>query len=123
MPHLRLEYSTNVKEDLHPEILFPSCHRILVDTINADLSRCQSRAISRDLFYIGEGSSQEAFAYLEILLLEGRPLPKLQEMANQLLEVLKKYFSRSLQELNMQIAVRFVELPKSHYFKTESKIT
>jgi len=122
MPHLRLEYSTNVKERINSEELFSSCHHILVDTVNADLFRCQSCAISYDLFHVGEGSPHEAFIYLEILLLEGRSLPKLQEAGKQILEVLERYFARSLKELNMQIAVRVVELPSSHYFKTEPQV-
>lgn len=120
MPHLRLEYSTNVKERLNPEELFSSCHQILVNTINADLFRCQSRAIPFDLFHIGGGSSREAFIYLEIFFFEGRPLSKLHEMGQQILKVLERYFSRSLQELNLQIGVRVIEFPSSHYYQIES---
>jgi 5-carboxymethyl-2-hydroxymuconate isomerase len=121
MPHLRLEYSANVKEKVKPKELFSACHRILVDTVNADLFRCQSRAIPCDLFHVGEGSPDEAFIHLEILLLEGRSLPKLQEAGKQILKTLEKYFIRSLKELNMQISVRVVEFSQSHYFKTESR--
>jgi 5-carboxymethyl-2-hydroxymuconate isomerase len=121
MPHLRLEYSTNIKERLNPEELFSSCHKILVDTINADLFRCQSRAIPLDFFHIGDGSSREAFIYLEFFFFEGRSLSKLKEMEQQILKVLEKYFFRSLQELNVQIGIRVIEFPSSHYMKIESR--
>ena len=74
MPHLRLEYSSNIKERLD-EIageLFASCHQVLVDSIHTDPLSCQSRAVRCDLFYVGKGLPQGAFIYLEILLLEGR---------------------------------------------------
>jgi 5-carboxymethyl-2-hydroxymuconate isomerase len=119
MPHLRLEYSANIKEEIDPKKLFSACHQVLVNTVDADLFRCQSRAILRELFYVGEGFMQEAFICLEILLMEGRSLAKLQEMERELLKVLERYFARSVSELNLQIAVRVVELSKSHYSKLE----
>ncbi len=121
MPHLRLEYSTNIKEALDSKELFSACHHILVDTANADLFRCQSRAIPHDLFHIGDGAMEEAFIYLEVLLLEGRSLAQLEKMEAEILNVLESYFSRSIQELNLQIAVRVVEFSPSHYLKKEFK--
>lgn len=120
MPHLRLEYSKNLKEQIDPKKLFSSCHNILVKTINASLLHCQSRAIPCDLFYIEEGASENAFIFLEILILEGRSSSQLDEMQKQITKVLKDYFSRSLQELNLQIAMRIVEIPKSHHFTVKS---
>lgn len=121
MPHIKLEYSANIKEKVDLNELFSSIHRILVDVVKADLFRCQSRAISCDSFYIGEGVPQECFIYLEILLLEGRAESKLHEAGNHILKLLENYFACSLKELNMQIGVRVVEFPPSHYFKIESK--
>jgi len=115
MPHLKLEYSKNLKEQIDPQKLFSLCHNILVETINASLSHCQSHAKPCDLFYIAEGSSQNAFIYLEILILEGRSSSQLHEMQKQITQILESYFSRSRLELNLQIAVHVVEMSKSHY--------
>ena len=123
MPHLKLEHSTNIKEKIDPEALFSTCHQILVDTIGADLFRCQSRVIPCNLFYIGDGSSKKGFIYLEVLLLEGRPLPKLQELGKALLKTLESYFATSLKELNLQMAVRLGEFSPSLYFKIETDPT
>lgn len=120
MPHLKLEYSANVKEKVNLKELFSPIHRVLVDVVKADLFRCQSRAIAYDSFYIGEGLPQEGFIYLEILLLEGRSESQLQEAGNKTLKLLEKYFAHSFKELKMQIAVRVVEISSSHYFKVES---
>jgi len=116
MPHLRLEYSTNIKEKISKELFF-ACHQILVATIQADLNRCQSRAIPCDHFYVGDGNFQQSFIYLEILVLEGRSSHQLQEMGRELLKVLENYFSTSLKELKLQIAVRVIEFSPSNYFK------
>lgn len=121
MPHLKLEYSANIKEKVDLKELFSSVHRVLVDVVNADLFRCQSRVIAYDNFYLGEGLPQECFIYLEIHLLEGRSELQLQEAGNEILKLLENYFACSLEEFNVQIAVRVVEFPSSHYFKIESK--
>lgn len=63
MPHLRLEYSANIKEKVDLKKLFSFCHDVLVNTVKADLFRCQSRAISFDDFHVGEGKATEAFIY------------------------------------------------------------
>jgi 5-carboxymethyl-2-hydroxymuconate isomerase len=120
MPHIKLEHSTNIKETIDPQVLFSAVHKIIVDTIGADLLRCQSRVFPSNLFYLGEGNSNEAFICLEIWLLEGRPLPKLQEMGIALRKLLEGYFSTSFKELNTQIGVRIGEFPSSHYFKIQS---
>ena len=120
MPYFKLEYSANIKEKVDLKKLFSSCHDILVNTINADLSKCVSRAISYDNFHVGSGQSNKAFIYLEISLLEGRLLPKLQEMGEQILKLLESYFTNSIKDLNTQISVRVVEFSSSHYFRTTS---
>ena len=121
MPHIRLEYSTNVKEPLSTEELFSTCHDILVETINAELVHCQSRAFPCELFHVGEGSKHDAFIYMQILLLEGRTLTRLQEMGNKILKVLENYFSQSREELHIEIAVHVIEISKHHYFKSVSR--
>ncbi len=122
MPHLKLEYSSNLKERIDPARLFAPCHRILVDTVNAELFRCQSRVIRHEVFYVGEGSPSEAFIFLEIFLGTGRSLSLLQEAGEKILRVLEGYFSQSLKELDIQIAVCFVEFSVPLYFKIESRI-
>ena len=120
MPHLRLEYSENIKESINPEKLFSPCFQILASTINVDISRCQGRAICCDVFHVGKGSPQEAFIYLEVMLLEGRTLPKLQEAGMHIQKLLENYFALSLKNLKVQMAVRFIEMSVDRYFKVES---
>jgi 5-carboxymethyl-2-hydroxymuconate isomerase len=117
MPHLRLEYSSNIKETIKPKELFTPCHQILVDAIHANPVRCQSRALCCDHFHVGEGSSEHAFIYLEVSILEGRPASQLQEVGIQLLKALEGYFQKSLRELKVQMAVRIAQISISDYFK------
>src|SRR5690242_8313920 len=119
MPHLRLEYSANIKEKVDLEKVFSLCHEALVATVNADLFRCQSQAFCCDHFCVGSGVSNEAFIYLQLMLFEGRSLPQLQEAGKQLLQILEECFAQSIMGLNVQIAVHVVEFASDHYFKVE----
>lgn len=121
MPHLRLEYSTNILENFEPKDLFSLCYPILVKTIGANLSRCQGRVIPCSHYLIGEGNPHQAYIFLEVLIMEGRKKEQIESMGSEILQLLKNYFQASLQSLNVQIAIRCVEIPSSHYFKFEAK--
>lgn len=120
MPIIKLEHSSNIKETIHTKEFFSSCHQIVVKAINTDIKRCQSRVECFDQFYVGQGSSQEAFIYLEIKILEGRTPTQLSELGKELSQLLKTYFAKSLTELQLQLAVRVIEFSSSHYFRVEN---
>ena len=116
MPHLRLEYSSNIKE-LDFKTIFHEFHQILVTECSASLESCKSRAVPYEVFYIGNGDSKNAFVHLEICLADGRPLKVRQEAGKQMLEVLSKHLSKSLKDLNLQITVESKEFQRNLYFK------
>lgn len=118
MPQIRLEYSTNAKDAVNPALFFPVCHQILVNTLEAELPLCQSRIIPCNQFYVGEGSLNEAFVYLEIRLMEGRPLSQIQNAPKQLLKLLGETFSVSLKEMKIHLRVHFLEIHRAHYFQS-----
>lgn len=117
MPHLILEYSSNVKEkdDFHK--LFSGLHQILVDIAKANLESCKSRAVEHNIFYIGDGSSNHAFVHLEIRLAEGRSFKVREEVGQKALEALERFFSQSLKNLDLQITVESTEFLRNLYFK------
>lgn len=119
MPHLTLEYSSNIKERDFKTI-FHELHKILVTVCSASLESCKSRAIQHEIFYIGDGNPKNAFVHLEICLADGRPLKIREEVGQQMLEVLSKYFSKSLRDLNLQITVESKEFQRKLYFKIPS---
>lgn len=118
MPHIILEYTDNLTEDVDFQGLFFDLHQILVVVASAELESCKSRAIEHQCFYIGSGAPENAFVHVEILLAEGRPMPVRQEVGRQVLGILEGYFTRSLEELNLQITVEIKEFSKALYFKT-----
>jgi 5-carboxymethyl-2-hydroxymuconate isomerase len=117
MPHIILEYTENVKEKSKFQELFVQLHQIIVEVANASLESCKSRAIKHKNFFIGNGDVKNAFIYVQILLMEGRPLSVRKELGEKILAALEKHFSKSLEELNLQISVEPKELSEGLYFK------
>ncbi len=127
MPHLRLEYSGNIEMPRdYFKMLFSRLHEALVNRAGAELSRCQSRAICCENFYVGGGEKNRAFVYLQVLLLEGRTSNQLQETGNELLKILQDEFKNLLIHYNAQISVHLNEIPadrsykSNHYHKIET---
>lgn len=117
MPHLILEYSSNVREKDDLGSLFPKLHQILVAVGSASLESCKSRAVAHGIYYIGNGEIKNAFVHLEIWLKEGRPLKIREKIGEEMLKTLGLYFSKSLKELDLQITVGLVDYPRNLYFK------
>lgn len=109
MPHLTVEYSANVCES-HFSELFQNCHIFLVNHLPTQLKDCKSRAIQYPIYYLGDGSPQNAFVHACLQVMPGRTTATLQKVAQGLMEIFKQYFSESLKKLHLQITLEIKEL-------------
>jgi 5-carboxymethyl-2-hydroxymuconate isomerase len=114
MPQLLLEMSSNVKEQENINHLLQACHAILADRLPTDLASCKSRAIIYDTYCVGDGNSNNALVNLTIKILTGRTQETLTSIGNSIMAILKNYFIKSLQELNLQITIEISELPQTY---------
>ncbi len=110
MPLLTLEYSDNIleKEDLRD--LLAQLHLILEKKLPTQLESCQSRAVSRPVFVVGNGDDKNAFVFVSIRVLSGRTPQVLQETCAALMESLTAYFANSLEVLQLQLSLEINEI-------------
>ena len=116
MPQLILEHSSNI---LEKNIVFTALKKInifLNETLPTDLSSCKSRAVEYDTYCIGNGDKNNAFIHVNLKVMPGRNVDKLNEVGNGLIYILKECFCESAQSLNLQITLEIDEL-KTTYFK------
>jgi 5-carboxymethyl-2-hydroxymuconate isomerase len=116
MPHLILEYSENVIEDMEFSELFKECHELLVERLPTSLKSCKSRAYQCEDYYVGDGHADNAFVHLSIRIMPGRARELLQSVGETLLALLKKYFSESLKKLKLEMSIETIE-GHEPYFK------
>jgi 5-carboxymethyl-2-hydroxymuconate isomerase len=117
MPHLILEYTENVGQDVLFRELLAQLHQVLADTAGIQIENCKSRALRRDVACIGRGEPQGAFVHLEVRLLAGRSPELKQTIGRQYLDILQGTFGPSPAELRLQITVEIVDMEPGAYFK------
>jgi 5-carboxymethyl-2-hydroxymuconate isomerase len=71
-------------------------HTILVDTGEINESDTKSRVVEHNNYYIGNGNPDQAFVTLNIQILDGRSDQFKKEVAQNALNVLSKYFEKTL---------------------------
>lgn len=114
MPHLVLEYSSNVIEKDNLSRLLLECHNILAQSLPAKIESCKSRAIECTTYCVGDGNPANAFVHVSLAIMAGRTLETLKATADKLMEIYRNYFDRSLQQLNLQITIEISELAKTY---------
>ncbi len=120
MPHLWLEFSSNVTQPVPFDELFSRLHEALARTAGVPVEACKSRTIARSTFWVGEGRPNQAFVHLGIGLLAGRPPEKHREITAACLEVLAVAYAPSLQALDLQITVEVRGMERESYQKLAS---
>jgi 5-carboxymethyl-2-hydroxymuconate isomerase len=117
MPHLTLEHTANIKQEIDCATLFSGLHQILTVLGGINIENCKSRANRLDNYYIGQSDESNAFVHLEISLMQGKTTELQQAIGIQCLNLLKEYFDPSFSKLALQITVEITEIHRSAYFK------
>jgi 5-carboxymethyl-2-hydroxymuconate isomerase len=71
MPHIILEYSSNVVE---PDFsrLFKECHELLTGKLPTEMKNCKSRAVKCVNYYVGDGNADNGFVHVTLKIMPGR---------------------------------------------------
>ena len=117
MPHLTLEYTANITQEIDSRELFSELHQVLGEIGGICIENCKSRARSLNLYHIAKGATESAFIHLEIRLFEGRPPTLKAAIGDNCLHILENYFAESISQLDLQITVEICDMQKPNYFK------
>jgi 5-carboxymethyl-2-hydroxymuconate isomerase len=120
MPHLTLEYTGNIDQEIRVAEVFPRLHQVLEQVADVDPANCKSRAIRLDCYWIGLGDEGNAFVHLTIRLLAGRSAAVKRELGGRSLRILEEYFAPSAAALALQLTVEVVNMERQGYFKAAS---
>ena len=117
MPQITLEYTSNVKDAVQFNALFLELHQTLHAVCGVDIENCKSRAIKQDHYFTGVGGDEKGFVCVQILLLQGRSLEVRQKIGNDVLALVKRFYPKSIANLNMQITIKVDDIIRDLYFK------
>lgn len=117
MPHLTLEYTSNLSDTPPTPDLLLSLHHLLASVGGIRIDNCKSRWREVEGWVTGKGDPASAFVHLDLRFLEGRPLEVQQAIGEGVLEVLKAHFLPEPEGVDLQITLEIHEIRKATYFK------
>jgi len=117
MPHITLEYSSNIRITKDLGVLFSQIHKLLEHSLNINTLNCKSRANCQDTFFLADGDKKHAFAHLQIKVLDKHPLEGKQELGAGAFELVKVFFYGQVEGLCFQPSVEILEMKKDLYYK------
>ncbi len=117
MPHLTLEYTSNLEEWASDPGLLLSLHRLLESVAAIKIGNCKSRWRMVEEWVVGDGQGESAFVHLDLRFLEGRALDKKQAVGAGAAELLRSHFEAAFQSFDVQITVDVQDIRRSTYFK------
>jgi 5-carboxymethyl-2-hydroxymuconate isomerase len=121
MPHMILEYSANVVDEIDESAVARDLNRELVASGPFRLEDVKARVYRAERFAVAGGGEGLAFAHLTLRILEGRDAETRRAAGEHMLGVLKRTFARSLAEMDCQLTVEVCEMSPANYFKAASR--
>ena len=117
MPHLTLEYTSNLARRRPDPALLLRLHALLESVAGISIANCKSRWREVGEWLVADGKSASAFAHLDIRFLEGRPLHVQQAVGRGALELLRSHFLPAPENTDLQLTVEVQEIRRAFYFK------
>lgn len=115
MPHLTLDYSSNLP-GFDPVIALAALNQAALASGLFDEADIKSRAYVCDHFQVGLQTQSRAFAHLRAALLSGRTPAQRKQLADLLLDALSNAVDRK-NGLEIQLSVETVDIDRTSYAK------
>lgn len=119
MPHLILEYSSNLKTKPSKELL-SRLHESLPALGPFELHSIKSRILEHQVYCVADGDPDAGFVHLELRILSGRAPEIKQRVSKGLAEILKDFFAADLSARRMSVTVEIRDLDAECYSKVST---
>lgn len=110
MPHIILECSDNIVEEIDLAVVGSDIHGIFIklsDTFK--LGTLRTRVVRGD-YHIADGNNNNSFVHANIELIAGRPLELKKALIDEVIIYLNGYFSETLAKQNCVVSVELREI-------------
>jgi 5-carboxymethyl-2-hydroxymuconate isomerase len=117
MPHITLEYSSNITITKDFSVLFGQIHQLLERSLKVNPLNCKSRIVCHDRFYIADGNENHAFAHLQIKVLDKHPEEGKKNVGSGAFALLREFFKDEVAGFCFQPSVEIHEMKGDLYYK------
>jgi|SRR5476651_1997987 len=122
MPHVYLEYTAGVGDNVNFKGACQRLHRALVEVSGLRLDLVKTRLIRYDDYFIGDCDERQEFIHLNVSTVSGKAGDdeKRHAISSALLDVLADIFEPVLQQQKVDLSVQITEVPASGYVRKRS---
>ena len=117
MPQMIVEYSDNITELNHQDLMLNLNHALFDTGLIDHPFNIKTRIHANQDFLIGFGDNQQAYIHVRLGIMTGRTLEQRQLISEQLLTCLKNFDKYQASGLEIQLCVEIAEMPKEVYGK------
>lgn len=117
MPHILLEYSSNLSHPPSHRTVFQELHEAIRPMESVSVADLKSRAVRHENVFIGDGKLERTFVHLQVQLLTGRDQSVRQRLAKECMRVLESQFGLDVVGPHCQMSVEVREMERSTYVK------
>lgn len=117
MPHIHLEYSTNLPMHDVKSLLLALNQALLDGRYVESGNEIKSRAVPQSDFVIGVAGDAQGYVHAKVSLLSGRDESTQVAISKQVLQTLEKHFHAPA-GLTVQLCVEIIEMPRNGYSKS-----
>lgn len=122
MPHVYLEYTAGVADEVDFKSACQRLHRTLVGVSGLRLDLVKTRLVSYDHTFVGDCDERQHFIHLNVSTVAGKAGDDEQRRAisTALLEVMADIFAPALLRHKVDLSVQVTEVPASGYVRKRS---
>lgn len=110
MPHIMVEYSSNLDNAMDIQGLLNALHQAMIDTGHAPIEGTRTRAMRREHYCVADRNPDNAFVHIIVRMREGRPKEVYQLVAEKLMAAAEKNLEHALNTHPMQLALEMHEI-------------
>jgi 5-carboxymethyl-2-hydroxymuconate isomerase len=110
MPHLIVEYSSNLEDRVDPRALVKVVHEAGLATGEFDLKAIRTRAEKRDVYAVANGHPDNAFVTVTLRILRGRDEATRRRIGEGIFDAVCRYLERACETAPLAISLEVQEI-------------
>ncbi len=110
MPHIIVEYTSNLDGSMDIQGLCNALHQAMIETGVADTAAIRTRAVRMDHFCVADRDPKNGFVQITVRMREGRPKESYQKVADTLMAAAEKSLERTFAAHPLQLALEIHEI-------------
>ncbi len=117
MPHILVEYSSNLAPQVEVKGLISALHRAVVESGLFEPAAVRTRALPRDIYLIADGSPENVFLHIIARIRAGRSIENRKALGESLLQAAKSALSALPPSTPIALSVEIHEIDPKMLFR------